>query len=66
VVVHLVLAGSVVLLMRGVLGDPRPAELAQLVNAVLLLLAPWLAERWRGGAILRPRGSPASAAALSR
>jgi hypothetical protein len=66
VVVHVVLAGSVALLMRGVVSDPEPAELIQIVNAALLLLAPWLVERWRGGAILRSRTSPAMAAAGSQ
>ena len=66
VVVHVVLAGSVLLLMHGVISDPKPAELAQIVNATLLLLAPSLAERWRGGAILRSRASPAAVAASSQ
>jgi len=52
--------------MHGVISDPKPAELAQIVNATLLLLAPSLAERWRGGAILRSRASPAAVAASSQ
>lgn len=27
---------------------------SQLVNAVLLLWVPWLAEKWRNGAFIRP------------
>jgi hypothetical protein len=46
VAAHLILASSAIMLVKGVISSPIPAEVAQLVNAGLLLLVPWLAERW--------------------
>jgi hypothetical protein len=45
---HVVLIGSVFLLIGGALGAPA-LVLVQLVNAGLFLLVPWLEERWMGG-----------------
>jgi hypothetical protein len=54
-VAHLLLAVSILPLMRGLIRTAAPAITIQLVNAALLIIAPWLVERWRNGAILRPR-----------
>ena len=56
-VLHLVLAGSVVPLMKGLISTPMPAIVVQVVNAGLLIVIPWLAERWRGGFLIRPSES---------
>ena len=53
VVLHLILAGSVVPLMKGLISTPIPAIVIQVVNAGLLIVVPWLAERWRGGVLIR-------------
>lgn len=48
VAVHLILIGSMQLLVTGVLHDPAPVIGIQLLNAALLVLAPLLAERRLG------------------
>ncbi|GAB3080479.1 hypothetical protein GCM10027287_16460 [Bordetella muralis] len=55
-VLHLILAGSVVPLMKGLISTPIPAIVIQVVNAGLLIVVPWLAERWRGGVLIRRVG----------
>jgi hypothetical protein len=62
VFVHILIAVSILPLMKGVIRTAAPAITVQLVNAALLIIAPWLAERWRNGAILRRR-DPAEASA---
>lgn len=60
VLLHVILIGSAKVFLRGVFG-PAALMAIQILNAVLLLLLAWLAERWRGGknvrSILR-RSSP--------
>lgn len=51
---HVILAGSVILFIKGLIGGTVLVGV-QVVNAALLLLVPWLAEQWRGGTLLRPR-----------
>jgi hypothetical protein len=53
VALHLILAGSLVPLMTGMVRTAIPAIVIQVINAGLLIVAPWLAERWRGGVLLR-------------
>lgn len=53
VVLHLILAGSLLPLMKGLITNPVPVICAQFVNAGLLIAAPWLAEHWRGGVLAR-------------
>lgn len=55
VALHLILAGSLVPLMKGVVTNPIPAIVVQILNAGLLVAAPWVAEHWRRGALLRGR-----------
>lgn len=52
IVLHVILAGPLMLSVRGVISSSLAVWL-QLLNAALLLLATWLAERWRDGIILR-------------
>ena len=56
IALHLILAGSLVPLMKGWISTPTPTIAVQLVNAGLFIAVPWLAERWRGGVLIRPRG----------
>lgn len=49
---HLILAGSILPVMKGLTISPTPVISIQVINAGLLLLAPWLAERWREGILL--------------
>lgn len=51
---HLILAVSLVPLVKGWISTPAPAIVLQVVNAGLLILVSWLAERWRGGVLIRP------------
>lgn len=53
VVLHVILAGSLILLMKGREEDSAPILWIQLLNASLLVGAPWLAERWRHGVLVR-------------
>jgi hypothetical protein len=59
---HLLLAVSILPLMKGLIRTAVPAITVQLINAALLIVAPWLVERWRNGAVLRRR-RPAEAIA---
>ena len=52
VVLHVILAGSLILSIKGVISSVLAVRL-QIVNAALLLLMTWLGERWRGGTLLR-------------
>ena len=53
VIYHIVLAGSLQLFVRGIV-DSTTLVLIQLVNAVVFLLIPWLGEKWRDGALIKP------------
>lgn len=55
VALHLILIGSLVPLMLGLVRTPVPAICIQVLNAGLLIAAPWLAERLRQG-VLTQRG----------
>jgi hypothetical protein len=59
VVLHVILMGSIQLFVRGMI-DSAALVWIQLANAVLFLLIPWLAEKWRDGALINPVivGSP--------
>jgi len=54
IALHLILAGSLVPPMKGLISTPTPAMVIQVVNAGLLIVVPWLAERWRDGVLIRP------------
>jgi hypothetical protein len=53
VMLHVVLASSVILFVNRLIG-PTTLVLTQIVNAVLLPLALWVAEQWHGGVLTRP------------
>ncbi len=53
VILHVILAGSVILFVHGLISSTKLVWV-QIVNAGLLLLIPWLGEEWRGGVLLRP------------
>lgn len=53
VVFHIILVAPMQLFLLGWIGE-RVLIGSQLVNAVLLLWVPWLAEKWRNGAFIRP------------
>ena len=53
VVLHVILMGSIQLFVRGMI-DSAALVWIQLANAVLFLLIPWLAEKWRDGALVSP------------
>ena len=55
VVLHLILAASIVALMRGMVSALGPTLLVQAINAGLLVLGPSLVERWCGAARTRGR-----------
>lgn len=52
VVLHVILAGPLMLAVRGVISNTLAVWL-QILNAALLLLITWLGGRWRGGTLLR-------------
>ena len=56
IALHLILAGSLAPLMKGLIGTPISAICVQVINAGLLIVAPLLAERWRGGALVSNAG----------
>jgi hypothetical protein len=53
VLLHAILIGSTFMFINGVIGGTA-LVLVQIVNAGLLLLIPWVAEQWRGGALAKP------------
>ena len=53
VILHIILMGSIQLFVRGMI-DSAALVWIQLANAVLFLLIPWLAEKWRDGVLLSP------------
>ncbi len=53
VMLHIILAGSVILFINGLISSTTLVWV-QIINAGLLLLIPWLGEKWRGGVLLRP------------
>ena len=65
VTLHVILAGSLIPVMKGLIADPIPAMMIQVVNAALLIVAPLLAERWCGGSLLH-WGSKLGATASDR
>jgi hypothetical protein len=50
---HVILAGSVVMFVNGRIGQTALVW-AQIINAGLLLLVPWLGENWPRGVLARP------------
>jgi hypothetical protein len=52
VLLHVILAGSVIMFVNGLISSPMLVWI-QIGNAGLLLLIPWLGEEWRGGVLLR-------------
>ena len=52
VILHIVLMGSIMLFLHGLIG-PASLTAIQILNAVLLFVLAWLAERWRGGMLMR-------------
>jgi hypothetical protein len=57
VALHLILLGSLFPLMTGLVKSSVPSIGVQVLNAALLVIAPYLAERWRCGALLRGAGA---------
>jgi len=55
VFLHMVLLGSVLPLVKGWVQTPVPAMLAQVINAVLFIVIPVVAERWHHGKLVQPR-----------
>ena len=53
VILHIILAGSVIMYVNGLISTTTVVSL-QIINAGLLLLITWLGERWRGGVLIRP------------
>jgi hypothetical protein len=60
VILHVILMGSMSLFVRGVISAPLLVAV-QVLNAILFLLTPWFAEKWRGGVLIR-RTEPATSA----
>ena len=54
IALHLILMAAMLPLIKGLLHDALPSTIAQIGNAVLLIVAPWLFERWRGQAVFHP------------
>jgi hypothetical protein len=53
VILHVILAGSMLMFVNGRIGETTLVW-AQIINAGLLLLVPWLGENWPGGVLARP------------
>jgi Protein of unknown function with HXXEE motif len=53
VLLHVILVGSTFMFINGVIGGAT-LVLVQIINAGLLLLIAWFAEKWRGGVLARP------------
>jgi hypothetical protein len=53
VILHVILAGSLVMFVSGRIG-PVTLVWAQIINAALLILIPWLGENWPRGVLARP------------
>ena len=53
VILHIILMGSIQLFIRGLISSGTLVWV-QVANAVLFLLIPWFAEKWRNGALLMP------------
>jgi hypothetical protein len=53
VIFHIILTGPLMLFINGNIGNGA-LVVTQLANAVLFLLIPWVGEKWRVGALLRP------------
>lgn len=55
VILHATLAASLLPLMKGLVENALPAIVIQVLDAMLLIVVPLVAERWRGGILLRAR-----------
>jgi hypothetical protein len=53
VALHVILAGSIFMFLGGLIG-PTALVGAQIINAGLLILVPWLGENWPRGVLARP------------
>jgi hypothetical protein len=53
VLLHVFLVVPMLMLIKGVISTPVLVG-SQIINGGLLLVAMWLAEQWRGGALVRP------------
>lgn len=53
VLLHAILMGSASMFINGMIGNTAFVA-AQILNASLLLLIPWLAEKWHGGVLAQP------------
>lgn len=53
VILHVILIGSMLLFVRGVIGAPL-LVVVQILNAVLFVLIPWLGEKYGDGVLIRP------------
>lgn len=51
-ILHIVLIGSTMLFLHGLI-SPAGLTAIQILNAVLFFMLAWLAERWRGGMLVR-------------
>ncbi len=54
VLLHVVLMGSTMLFLHGVSGRAALTDI-QILNAILIFVFAWIAERWRSGIFVRPR-----------
>jgi hypothetical protein len=50
---HVIMMGSTFMFINGVISSTA-LVLLQFVNVGLVLLIPWLGEKWRGGVLARP------------
>jgi hypothetical protein len=53
VILHVILAGSLAMFVNGLISGATVVW-TQIINAGLLVLVLWLAERWQGGVLIRP------------
>jgi len=56
VFLRVVLIGSTILFLHGVIGRAALTDI-QILNAILLFAFAWIAESWRSGIFVRPRQS---------
>ena len=55
---HLILMAAMLPLIKGLLHDALPSTIAQVGNAALLILVPWLFERWLGKGVFHSPAKP--------
>jgi len=65
IIFHVLLAGPLQLLIRGMM-DATPIILLQVANPFLLMLILWLGEKWNRGALVRPLKQCGKASAAAR